>query len=478
MVVDVHWIWWISWILAFFTVPSVLFQKAGRPSSAFSWILMLFMFPPLALILWWTFGRTHLKIRRERRKLSENHFEKKLLEYNLSAAKSIQADSALFNLANIHDELKNRVFQPTSGNEVTLFPDTEKTYTAWFNSIKKAKHHIHLLFYEWENDHMGLKLRDALVASALRGVKIRILVDAIGTKISMRFFEPLKKAGAKVEKFLPISLISRPATINFRNHRKLIVIDGNEAFIGGMNVGDKYQKWLDLGICLKGPGVDQVQEIFCDDWFFAVGEDLPYSDYFRAHSVYSKNSNNINSCSGCFCATIAGGPHQKFNVIKEATVMALNSAKERIWIMTPYFIPDTLLITILRIAWYNGVDIRVIVPAKNNKYFVKRASRAYYPLLLHAGVRIFEYDGMVHAKVGVIDNNLMYIGSANLDQRSFRLNFELSCFIESVKLNKNCMSIFMGVLDRCTEINPHDYEKLTWVSRVTDAFFHLFSPLL
>jgi cardiolipin synthase len=146
--------------------------------------------------------------------------------------------------------------------------------------------------------------------------------------------------------------------------------------------------------------------------------------------------------------------------------------------MTPYFIPDTLLITILRIAWYNGVDIRVIVPAKNNKYFVKRASRAYYPLLLHAGVRIFEYDGMVHAKVGVIDNNLMYIGSANLDQRSFRLNFELSCFIESVKLNKNCMSIFMGVLDRCTEINPHDYEKLTWVSRVTDAFFHLFSPLL
>ncbi|MDO5576511.1 MAG: phospholipase D-like domain-containing protein, partial [Fibrobacter sp.] len=180
----------------------------------------------------------------------------------------------------------------------------------------------------------------------------------------------------------------------------------------------------------------------------------------------------------CLCATITGGPHQEVNAIGEATILALNSAAKRIWIMTPYFIPDGLLIGILRIANYKGVDIKIIVPAKNNKVFVKRASRAYYPLLLQAGVKIYEYDGMVHAKVGIIDDNLIYIGSANIDQRSFRLNFELSSFIESEKLNEKFVSVFESVFKQCTEIKPANYKKLPWHTRVIDAFFHLFSPLL
>lgn len=474
-----QWIWWISWVLAFLTVPSVLVQKAGRPSTAFSWVLVLFMFPPIALIVWWSIGRTHLKIRRKRRKLSEHHFEKKLTQYNIPVTGSVSDDNALFKLIRNNESLKNKAFQPTTGNVVTLFHNTIETYNAWFDSISEAKHHIHLLFYEWENDPIGIKLRDMLIECALRGVEIRVLVDAIGTKMSMRFFEPLKKAGAKVNKFLPIKPISRPATINFRNHRKLIVIDSREAFVGGMNIGVKYESWLDMGIRLQGPGVDQVQEIFCDDWFFVVGEDLSYPDYFKANSsLLDSSSCNKEACSECLCATITGGPHQEVNAIGEATILALNSATKRIWIMTPYFIPDGLLIGILRIANYKGVDIKIIVPAKNNKAFVKRASRAYYPLLLQAGVRIYEYDGMVHAKVGIVDDNLIYIGSANIDQRSFRLNFELSSFIESEKLNGKFVSVFENVLKQCTEIKPENYKKLPWYTRVIDAFFHLFSPLL
>ncbi len=440
------------------------------------WIFALLILPPVVLVCWWLIGRTHLKVRGKRRRYSESDFEKRLLGCVEKTSPSLKAADSLLNIVNLPIDLPHRVFPPTSGNSVRLLYGAMQTYEAWKESIGRACRHIHMLFYEWMDDSTGIFFRDALIEAVKRGVEVRVLIDAIGTKASRRFFNPLIEAGGKFRLFLPLRLHSRPATVNFRNHRKLIVVDGKEAFIGGMNVGDKYLQWLDLCIQIEGPGVDQVQEVFCEDWFFTTDEDLQLKDYFGNWKEMKLSASPFHY--ECSCAVVSGGPHQTPNAISETTLNAFNAAKQRIWIMTPYFIPDSELLLVLRMARYRGVDVRVILPAKNNHPLVRRASRAYYPLLLKSGVRIFEYEGMMHAKASIIDDHILCIGSANLDQRSFLLNFELSCFIESTGLNSDCSNIYLNTLEKCVEIIPENFEKLPWATKVVDSALHLFSPVL
>ncbi|MBN1293994.1 MAG: cardiolipin synthase [Candidatus Latescibacteria bacterium] len=470
-----QWIWWISWGLSVCTVPSVLVQRAGRPSTALSWILALFVFPPVVLPAWWLVGRTHLKVRRRRRRLFKSIFEEKLKEKQRGTEDPEPASEVLRGITSLPDYLKSWVFPPTAGNYVQMYDCGENAFNAWEDAVREAAHHIHLLFYKWRDDTTGKRLRNALIAASRRGIEVRLLVDAIGTTAPRRFFKPLINAGGRVGWFFPMQFGSRPATINFRNHRKLVVIDGKEAFIGGMNVGDEYCAWVDLVVKIQGPGVDQIQEIFCDDWYYAVGEDLSDTRYY---GHWAQQTEQLSGRSPCSCAVVAGGPHQRLNVIRETMMLAMSAATRRLWIMTPYFIPDVALTQTLRLARYRGVDVRLLVPAKNNWPLVRRASRAYYPELLDAGVHVYEFDGMLHAKLTVIDDNLVCIGSANLDERSFRLNFEMSCFLESCSLNAAAAEFCNSISARSSEIPADDFNKRSWLTRVVDAGFHIFSPVL
>lgn len=473
-------IWWLSWGLSLVTVPNVLVLRAARPQSAMSWMLFLFFVPPLALPAWWLFGHTHLKIKRKIRQRSQLDFRWTLQE--ISRTSSIlpqEASRALLDIVSLPVDLQIGVFPPSSANRAILFDSISDAYDEWEKCMRRAKHHIHLLFYAWRDDTNGRRFRDVLSEKAKEGVRVRLLLDWVGTSASSEFFEPVTRAGGQVVWFMPPKLFRR-SYINFRNHRKMIVIDGQTGFIGGINVGNEYLQWFDLALKLQGPVVNQIQEVFCDDWYFSNEEEqLCEIDYFGLWPdidlLKEPRQDEIYNVS---CATVAGGPHQQINATQEMLFLALTSAKKRIWIMTPYFIPEQAIILALRAARYRGVDVRLFLPGKSDSLIVRRASRAYYSELLQADIRIYEYSRMLHAKALLVDDHLVILGSANVDIRSFRLNFEMSIFCESQSLNARLSSVFETTKLQSYRVLPNDYTNMPWFTRVVDSAMHLMSPLL
>lgn len=469
-------LWLASWLGALLTVPSVLLQRAGRPTAALSWLLALFAVPALAVMAWWLFGRTHLR-RRRRQRRQASQFTAISLRETRQQLQAKMADSAELSIprgraAHLPPALHEAVFPPAGGNAVALLADTEATHQAWHGLVGQAHQHLHLLFYIWRDDHTGRTLRDALVEKARQGVEVRVLYDAVGSLgLPRRFFKPLIDAGGQAAAFLPIRLLSASPTLNFRNHRKLLIADGRRAFTGGINVGDEYLDWQDLGIVIEGPGVNQFQEVFIDDWYFSTGEELAEPRYFCEPEVESAESSAV-------CEAIASGPDQVFNATREMAFLAITQCRERLWIATPYFVPDQALLLALRTAAYRGVDVRLLVPRASDAPLVQRASRVFYPELLEAGVYIDEYPGMLHAKAMLIDDDTVLIGSANLDTRSFRLNFELSTFVTEAALNQQLASLFERLYAQSRAISSDDLIKTTYLARLSDGLAHLLSPLL
>jgi cardiolipin synthase len=281
--------------------------------------------------------------------------------------------------------------------------------------------------------------------------------------------------------FLPLRL-RRRITLNFRNHRKIVVVDGHDAYTGGLNVGDAYrEQWHDVGLRLRGPVVEQLQRVFADDWLFATGEDLALPTYFGAARPVRRASADLpeGEDPDAACAVVASGPDQRYNLTHDSFVMAINEATERIWLTTPYLIPGPTLLTALRCAVYRGVDVRLIVPARNDVWVAKMAARSYYPDLLESGIRLFEYEpSVLHAKVLIFDRGLSVLGSANLDTRSFQSNFEVSCFISSRAANQALAELFERDLARSHEVQREDVSLDHVWERLVEAAAHLLSPLL
>ncbi len=476
--------WTASWLLALATVPNVLLQRRGRPTAALAWLFALFALPPVTLLAWWLLGRTHLQRRRKRRRRATETLARQLAEarHRAGCERPPLPDALL--AVSLPEDVAEAVFPASGGNRVELLVDAERAYPAWEEAIAAAKHHVHALFYIWNDDATGRRLRDLLVERARAGVEVRLLVDDVGSPAARRgFFRPLTEAGGQVARFLPLRPWGSTPVINFRNHRKLLVVDGQVAFVGGINVGDEYYEWHDLAVALRGPAVDQVQEVFADDWFFQVGEELASEAYFGRWSHTGACCAGASSPDGAAAeavgvATVASGPVQQLNAIREMLLLAVARTRQRLWITTPYLIPDPGTVAALRTAAYRGVDVRIMVPADSDVPLVRRAARAFYPALLGAGVRIFEYEGMTHAKAVVFDDELCLVGSANMDNRSFRLNFEASCFLASERLTDRLAARYEENLRRCREVHAEALERLPWGDQVLDAAAHLLSPLL
>jgi cardiolipin synthase A/B len=493
------WWFWIDWgslALALSSIPSVLMRRRGQPLSAISWILALASAPILGLLCWWVFGRMHLERRKRRRRRAHQAISAELnsLRAKLPGRTSLgestsgpgsseaapaawvdasNADSPMPAFKHLPPDLARSVFAPTSGNEVQLC-DSHGVFDRMTKDIREAKHHIHALFYIWKNDETGQAFCKALIERAKAGVKVRVLCDAIGSPVmATKFVRPLRKAGVKVARFLPPQLLSRSPRINFRNHRKIFVVDGVVGYVGGFNIGDEYRKtWRDMGIRIRGPAVDQLQEIFADDWYYATNENIVDRAYFVRSAVHV-------GPDAAACATIASGPDTRTSPIHDALFMAMNETKERLYIMTPYFIPTRAISAALRAAVYRGVDVRILLPAKNDLMLVRYAARSYYPELLEIGVRIFEYQpSMMHAKMTVFDRELTLVGSANIDNRSFRLNFEVSCFVASERLNAQLAERFFADLESCHEVQLAEILTQPLHEKLLDATAHLLSPLL
>ena len=470
---------WLSLGLLFlhFVVITFLIQKIilqRRESGAsLAWILVIIFLPFFGMLAFWLLGTTRIRILRRKRHRAEQHLVPSLARFRsqqkLSDTDELVA-SSLYSLAAKLDECG-----PQPGCEVEMYRDGSKAFDALEQAIDAAQEHIHLIYYIWEPDATGRRFCQALTRAACRGVEVRLLLDDVGsysTKTS--FFASLTFAGGEVARFLPLNLFSRQVSVNNRNHRKIVVVDGKTGFTGSMNVGDIYLgsdgRWNDLHLCVLGRVVYELQGVFCQDWFHATGHDLAKTKYFPSMDFH-----------GDVCAHfLASGPSdERWRTIHTLLFVAINTAMERVWIETPYFVPDPPIAMALQTAALRGVDVRLLLPNCSDHFLVDYAGRSFFDELLTSGVRIFKMDNIVpHAKTAIVDQVFSTAGSANMDQRSFRLNFEGNLFFFGKKIVSQLEKDFLHMSQFSHEVTLEKRSKLSHPQRLKEGFARILAPLL
>ncbi len=475
--------WW-GWILtalellALASIPSILLRQRGRPLSALSWVMAMIALPLIGLLLWWLVGRNHLRRKKRRRRKAVEALAPRIESISARVASAARTEAAPMPLPGLPRDLRYTIFPATGGNRVELLVDGQQVYSAMREAIARAEHHVHFLFYIWENDRTGQQFRDLLCERARSGVQVRALYDAIGSWQGRRLAAPLIGCGGQVASCLPPRLLTLKPNLNFRNHRKILVVDGRVGFIGGLNIGDDYLgEWHDVAVRVQGPVLDQLQEVFVDDWFHASGQSLASEDYFGR---WCDQGNGEQCAAGqAACSVLATGPDNPHNLIHDLLFGAINQARQRLYITTPYFIPSPPILTAIRTAVYRGVDVRLLLPERSDVPLVQMASRSYYLDILKAGGAIFEYQpAFLHAKTIVFDSDLALVGSANIDTRSFRFNFEANMFVRDQALNRSLSDLFERDQSRSVAMRIAQLEARPWSSRVGEAAVQLLSPLL
>lgn len=468
-----------GWLLLDITIivmliPTVIMQR--RESGAtLAWILIIVFLPFIGLLAFWLFGTTRLHLRRRKRRKIERQLTRELhklqkLSVNNQLPVDLPMSPSLLHLTEKLDDVG-----PQPGNEVTILRQGPAAFDALEVAFDESHHHIHLIYYIWEPDGTGTRLRDALIRACQRGVTVRLLLDDVGSRsVGQKFFKSLLKAGGRVERFLPVNFLSRQLTVNNRNHRKIVVVDGVTGFTGSMNVGDVYaglsEPWRDLHARLRGIIVHSLQEIFCQDWFHATGEDLVNVAYFPQPSVTGK----------VWAQLLASGPaDERWRAIHTLLFSAINQARHRVWIETPYFVPDPPIVMALQTAALSGVDVRLLLPGRSDHQMVLHAGRSFYHELLEAGVKIFEVqDTMPHTKTVTIDSVFSTLGSANMDQRSFRLNFEANAFFFSEQIASELERDFHDHCCAAKEVTEISRQSVARSQRLIEGICRVLAPLL
>lgn len=452
-------------------IPAVVLQR--RESGAtLAWILVIILVPFLGLLAFWLFGTTRLRLRRRKRRLAESRLAPALQQLQAQSS-SVQMPGLPPTLLRLAEKLDEAGPQP--GNEVALLRRGPAVFDALEAAFDRSRHHIHLVYYIWEPDRTGVRLRDALTRASRRGVEVRLLLDDVGSRSARRgFFQVLVEAGGRVERFLPVDPLSRQLVLNNRNHRKIVVVDGEIGFTGGMNIGDVYaglgEPWRDLHARIRGPVVLSLQETFCQDWYHATGEDLVSIAYFP----------QIPGAGNVWAQLLASGPaDERWRAIHTLLFAAINLARQRVWVETPYFVPDPPIVMALQTAALRGVDVRLLLPGRSDHPLVLHAGRSFLDELLAAGVRVFELqDAMHHAKTVTVDGIFSTLGSANMDQRSFRLNFEANVFFFGAEVAGELERDFLSLCSEAREVTEVNRQGISRRQRLTEGVGRVLAPLL
>lgn len=421
------WLFWCGYIASFVTIPHILTRNKPPPSTL-AWIWAVILFPYLGALFYFAFGTDRLvrqKLRATRR----------LDAAGARAERRINADTRAI-LDSLPEEERKNVELLSESNEYAvscadgsrLLVDGAAFYAALAERIDEARHHVHIEFYIWQNDARGAEMLGHLVAAAQRGVEVRLLLDPIGCfGLRRSYFARLIEAGGRFAWFRTAHPFRNRWTFTLRNHRKLQIIDGRRCFVGGMNMGREYAgedpkvgRWRDVQIEIGGAAVRKFQMIFADDWYFATDEKLIASEYYPLPEC----TQNI------IVQPMTDGPDDPDDPIEMSLVWMLNTARRRVWLTAGYFGPNEPLLTALKLSATRGVDVRMLVAGKSDHPMLVNIGRSYYEELLRHDVKIFEYDaGFNHAKVALVDDAWLMVGSANLDVRSMRLNFELNALV-------------------------------------------------
>lgn len=460
---------------------TIIFLERKDASATWAWIMVLMFIPIAGFFLYLVFGRklsdkriftwdtksrlgVKKEVNKQLRAIEENNFifkHKHLTEYKDLYLLHLQNNDAIF----------------TQDNDVEIFTDGEEKFAALIQDLKQAKDHIHLLYYIIRHDRLGQQIANELIKKANEGVEVRVLYDDMGSRrLSRKYIRRLRHAGAQVEAFFPPLIPKVNLKINFRNHRKLAIIDGKVGYIGGFNIGDEYLGenlkfgyWRDTHLRIAGDAVKNMQTRFILDWNQASRNDILYEEHYYAALPAGDTGIQI----------VSSGPDSEWEQIKNGYIKMILSAKEYIYIQTPYFIPDESLRDALRIAVLSGVQVKMMIPNKPDHPFVYWATLSYIGDLLNAGAEIYVYqNGFLHAKTIVVDGKIASVGTANIDVRSFRLNFEVNAFLYDEAIAEKLVDAFEKDIRHATQMTKKLYEKRSIGIRFKESVSRLLSPIL
>lgn len=462
----------------------MIFLEKRKPENIIAWMTTLTFLPVVGFIFYIVFGSgLSVRIRRmiKRKAISERDIIR-----NIKGIETLEE-------AKIKDVYKKDVglitlaysfgAYPLPGNDIKIFTDGMTVFQALKKDIINAKKSINIEYYIFADDATGNEMMSLLCQKAREGIEVNLIYDSIGSrKAPRRFFRKLEKAGGKVGEFFPpfghIRLLN--LKMNYRNHRKIVVIDGKIGYTGGVNIRDdhmgkhkKLKPWRDAHVRIEGAGVYGLQNIFLDDWRYATNDSTPpkiylENGYFPSPEIKGDASVQV----------LSSGPDSEIHKIKETYVKLITTAKHKVYIQTPYFIPDDTVFSAIAIAVRSGVDVRIMVPKIPDKHAVYLATLSYLKEMVEMGVKVYFYNGFLHSKTLIVDNNKLSIGSCNMDNRSFALNFEDTVLIYSKKHNEEFVKLFEKDVNSSMQVDENYFKKKKWITKILQAIMRLLSSLL
>lgn len=468
----------LNYVLALAAVATILFKKIN-PTKTLSYIMVLLVFPFVGLLVYYLFGQEYRKTKIFSRKNVLNQSVVKQIQEELELdTKTIdEVDQLLDEKSKLIPLLYNsEKSKLTVKNEIELIKDGDYKFELLVKDLKKATHHIHLEYFIIKDDIVGTKVLDMLCDKAMAGVQVRIVIDDVGSSISSKMKRKLKDSGVKMFSFMPVLFSRFTGQMNYRDHRKIIVIDGHIGYIGGINISDNYvnenndRYWRDTHIRIVGEALRQLQILFFTTWDFVSDGDLKISeDYFPQHSIKKEVPLQI----------AASGPDTDWSNIMESIFAAITNAEEYIYITTPYFIPNDEIVTALQVAARSDIEVKLIVPKVSDSWIAQYATNSYLERLLEAGVQVYHYTkGFVHAKTMVVDGVFSTVGTANMDYRSFNINFEVNALIYNQDFSTKLVHLFKQDIKDSKPIDITSWQKRSNTTKFIEAIARLAAPLL
>jgi cardiolipin synthase A/B len=474
------WLLLVSWFLGWCCIPDLLLLNK-RPTATLAWLWALVLFPVVGPLLYLAIGSERVKRRRMRRRHAFRGHQQRT---------SARAHAVIW--WNAHS--KKNDFEPSvrslfeSVSSITQLPvatvrnlevlrKAPAFYDALQEDIKKAKTEIHVETYIWRDDEVGKEFLNLLIEAAIRGVVVRVLIDELGSFwLKESYFQPLVQVGGQFSWCHTLSPLRNRYSFNLRNHRKLQIIDGQVAYVGGMNFGREYLgrdpvygDWADVQIRVEGTVIEVFQEIFAEDWFFATGKDDIRHIPNGKRAVEEKTLVQV----------LQGGPDEEDQPMLRVNLALVETANERLWIAAGYFVPGEIMQAALQVAASRGIDIRILISQQSEHPLLVKAGRSYYEALLRRGIKIFEYSkGIEHSKYIIIDDGWVSVGSSNLDERSMRLNFELNLLVRCEKTNHQFAQIFKKTIAESVEIDLKTFSKRAYREKLIESALRPLSPIL
>lgn len=451
----------------------VVITENRNPLKTLSWVIVLILAPGIGLLFYFFFGQDNRKQRvismRTYRRIRKGPQRRKLpLDARCHVPPSYEP---LFNLL-----YQTNQATLLYGTDIRVYTNGKNKFNDLLKDIRKAKHHIHIQYYIINDDEIGNQVKNALITKARAGVHVRMLYDDVGSwAVKKYFFREMRDAGIEVYPFLRVAFPVFTSKVNYRNHRKIVVIDGQIGYMGGMNIADRYINglswgtWRDTHFRFDGKGAHGLQSAFLVDWYVVSRQVISGKDYYPAIESHSDNLLQV----------AISGPTGPWRTLLQASIFLIANAKKYVYIQTPYFLPTEGLNQALQIAALGGVDVQLMLPKRSDTRSTNMASRSFLDEMIKAGVKVFFYTpGFLHSKLLVVDDTVAAIGSANMDFRSFEHNFEVNAYVYQKQFATKMRRMFMHDIRQCEQAIPSRWLRRPLKDRIMESFMRLFSPLL